>query len=288
MTQRVLVTGGTGFVGRQICSALADRDIPVALVARKQSMSLARKLPGVEEVIATADLFAEPWNWWAKNLRDIDTVIHAAWYAEPGEYLESAENLSCLSGTMQVALGCARAGVKRFAGIGTCFEYDMTGGLRSIDTPLDPLTPYAASKAATFSVLSRWLPTESVSFVWCRLFYLYGANEDARRLVPYLRSMLEADKPAELTQGEQVRDYLDVREAGEMVVEAVLGRTEGPVNICSGVPVTIRELATKIASEYGRVDLLRFGARVENRTDPFCVVGVRSQSESRTDASDEA
>ena len=58
-------------------------------------------------------------------------------------------------------------------------------------------------------------------------------------------------------------------------MEAALGSVQGPVNICSGVPVTIRQLAEQIADEYGRRDLLRFGARPDNPADPACVVGVR-------------
>jgi len=47
------------------------------------------------------------------------------------------------------------------------------------------------------------------------------------------------------------------------------------VNICSGHPVTVREVAESIADEFGRRDLLRFGARADNPVDPPCVVGVR-------------
>jgi dTDP-6-deoxy-L-talose 4-dehydrogenase (NAD+) len=61
-----------------------------------------------------------------------------------------------------------------------------------------------------------------------------------------------------------------------MIVEHALGSGQGPVNICSGTPVTVRELAERIADEYGRRDLLRFGARPDNLVDPPCVVGVRA------------
>jgi dTDP-6-deoxy-L-talose 4-dehydrogenase (NAD+) len=63
-----------------------------------------------------------------------------------------------------------------------------------------------------------------------------------------------------------------------MIVEAALGTVQGPINICSGVPMTIRQLAERIADEYGRRDLLRFGARPNNLVDPPCVVGVRAAS----------
>ena len=45
-----------------------------------------------------------------------------------------------------------------------------------------------------------------------------------------------------------------------MIADAALGTAQGPINICSGVPITVRELAERIADEYGRRDLLRFCA----------------------------
>jgi nucleoside-diphosphate-sugar epimerase len=81
----------------------------------------------------------------------------------------------------------------------------------------------------------------------------------------------------ELTSGSQVRDFLDVREAGEMIVQSAMSDIQGAVNICSGIGITVRELAEKIADEYGRRDLLKFGARRENQMDPKFVVGVLGQ-----------
>jgi dTDP-6-deoxy-L-talose 4-dehydrogenase (NAD+) len=71
-----------------------------------------------------------------------------------------------------------------------------------------------------------------------------------------------------------VRDFLDVRDAGRMIADVALGTVTGPVNICSGVPTTVRQLAERIADEYGRRDLLRFGVRPDNLFDPPRVVGI--------------
>jgi dTDP-6-deoxy-L-talose 4-dehydrogenase (NAD+) len=121
--------------------------------------------------------------------------------------------------------------------------------------------------------LSQWLPVHEVEFVWCRLFYLYGEGEAENRLVPYLRHCLSNGHPAELTRGDQIRDFMDVSDAGRMIVDTALGSAQGPVNICSGIPVTVRQLAERIADEYGRRDLLHFGVRPDNHVDPPCVVG---------------
>jgi nucleoside-diphosphate-sugar epimerase len=274
MTGITLLTGATGFVGRQVLRALVEKDVRVRVVVRKGKQDQLANLKELESVVTSYDLFAENADWWAEVFKDIDTVIHVAWYAEPGKYLQSSKNLDCLVGTLEMAKGAAQAGVKRFIGIGTCFEYDLTGGVLSVDTQLRPLTPYAGAKAAAFMALSQWLPQHNVEFAWCRLFYLHGEGEDARRLVPYLRTKLTAGEPAELTSGSQIRDFLNVSKAGQMIVEAALNGVKGPVNICSGVPVTVRQLAEQIADEFGQRELLKFGARQDNLIDPPCVVGA--------------
>lgn len=80
-----------------------------------------------------------------------------------------------------------------------------------------------------------------------------------------------------LTHGTQVRDFLDVQEAGRRLAEVSLGRQIGPINICSGKPVTVRCFAESIADEYSRRDLLNFGARPENPEDPSWMVGIPSE-----------
>ncbi len=276
MDCRVLLTGANGFVGRQVLRSLIGHGARVRVVVRKGKGEGEINCETVESIITTPDLFGESQQWWADACENVDVVIHTAWYVEPGKYLQSEKNLQCLSGTIELAKGAALAGVKRFVGIGTCFEYDLSCGMLSVNTPLRPLTLYAGAKVGTFAALSQYLPDQGVSFAWCRLFYLFGEGEDGRRLVPYIHERLAQGEPAELTSGEQIRDFLDVSEAGQMIAEAALSEFDGPMNICSGKPITVRQLAEKIADTYGRRDLLRFGARPDNLIDPPCVVGIRT------------
>ena len=271
----VLLTGATGFVGRQVLHALIERKIHVRVVVREGKQEL---LPKSEllEIVQTYDLFAEPVQWWEQVCKGIDTVIHLAWYAEPGKYLQSPLNMDCLIGTFELAKGASLARVRRFVGIGTCFEYDVNKGTLSTDTPLLPLTPYAAAKASAYMMLSQFFQSLHIEFAWCRLFYLYGEGEDDRRLVASLHSKLSNKKKVKLTSGNQVRDFIDVRIAGEKITEAALGIKKGPLNICSGIPITVKEIAEKTADIYGRRDLLQFGVRAENIMDPPRVVGIPS------------
>jgi dTDP-6-deoxy-L-talose 4-dehydrogenase (NAD+) len=253
---------------------LAARECAIRVIVRRGREAEVKALPNVESTVSTPDLFSQPEEWCAEVCRDVHRVIHLAWYGDPRTYLQSEKNLDCLLGTLRLAKGAALATVRRLVGIGTCLEYDLTGGPVSVATALRPSTAYSAAKAAAFMALSQWLPSRSVEFAWCRLFYLYGEGEHPERLVPYVQSQLAAGEPAELTSGDQVRDYLDVREAAEQIVDIAFGTIRGAVNVCSGRPITVRQLVEQIADRYGRRDLLRFGYRANNRLDPPYVVGV--------------
>ena len=270
----ILLTGGAGFVGRHLLERLAVQGVAVRLIVRTPHQSADAAMPGVTSIVTSPDIFAEDVSWWTQACADVDSVIHAAWYAEPGQYLRSDKNLACLTGTLALAQGAVQAGVRRFVGVGTCFEYDLGVGALATSTPLKPATLYAASKAAAYMVLSNYLSSTSMAFAWCRLFYLHGAGEDPRRLVPLLHQRLAAGEPVDLTDGSQIRDYLDVREAARQIVDAALSQVQGALNICSGVPVSVRQMAEHVADQYGRRDLLRFGARAHSDLDPPFVVGL--------------
>jgi len=281
MSKKFLLTGATGFVGRQILKNLINKRYEVRVVVRKNKEIFFKDKNLKIEVITTNDLFQESVEWWEEQCKGIETIIHAAWYVEPGKYLKSLKNIDCLTGSLNLGKGAIEAGVKRFVGIGTCFEYDLSNGDLSINTPLKPTTTYAAAKAALYMCLSQLLSSKSIEFSWCRLFYLYGEGEDERRLVSYIHKQLSQAKKVELTNGEQVRDFLDVAEVGNLIVDVATGKKNGPINICSGIPMSIRQLAEKIADIYDRRDLLDFGARKSNLTDPPRVVGLSDKNNTK-------
>lgn len=276
MNKKFLVTGVTGFVGSQVLKNLISKKIEIRAIVRKGKNIIFKNKDLKVEVIETDDLFKESIEWWSEKCEGIDTVIHIAWYTKHREYLESPKNIDCLIGSLNLAKGAIKAGVKRFVGVGTCFEYDLSLGDLTIKTPLKPMTIYAATKAALYTILLKLLPSESIDFSWCRLFYLFGEGENAQRLFPYIHNKLSKGEIVELTSGRQIRDFLEVSEAGRMIANLAMNNHIGPINICSGIPITIREFAEKIAKEYGRSDLLKFGARPENLFDPPRIVGSKN------------
>ena len=274
MSSRVLLSGATGFLGQQILRTLQADGIDVRLIQRSNEKQSA--LPNNNSIFRTEDLFSESSQWLEQACEGIDTIIHSAWYVEAGKYLRSDRNMDCLIGTLNFAKAAVQAGVKRFVGIGTCLEYQSSNAQITTDNPLDPQTPYAAAKAATYLMLSQFLAEHNVEFAWCRVFYLYGENENPKRLFPYVRAQLEAGKPVELTSGNQIRDYLDVKIAGRMIAEIAKDQKQGAFNICSGKPTTVRQLVEELADGYNARHLLRFGAKPENPDEEMVIFGQQT------------
>jgi dTDP-6-deoxy-L-talose 4-dehydrogenase (NAD+) len=275
---KYLITGATGFVGRHILLQLLKISKPddFTVVVRANKRACISDISNDFRIIETKDLFSESVQWWEGATEGVDIVIHCAWYVEPQKYLQSDINLNCLKGTISLAQGAINSGVKRFLALGTCFEYDLAGGYLSVNTPLNPQTVYAASKVAAFLTLEQLFLSRKVMFNWCRLFYLFGEGEDYRRLYPHIMSNLKNDQIVELTSGSQIRDFLEVSQAASQIVSVIYSNQTGPVNICSGVPITVREFAENIANKLGNKEhLLRFGARKSNFMDPSIVVGIK-------------
>ena len=270
----VLLTGGSGFVGRQVHKRLAANGHDVRLVLRPGGEARLAIRTAAENLVETSDLFAEDHVWWSEACRGVDAVIHAAWYVEPGRYLDAPENAACVAGTFALARGATQAGVRHFIGVGTCMEYRLPSSSLDVDAPLGPSTFYASCKVSAYQMLRAWFAKHGGTFSWCRIFYLLGEGEHPSRLAPYLHQRLAAGEVAKLSAGTQLRDFLDVGEAGAMIADVVDTGQSGAINICSGRQTTIRQFAERIADDYGRRDLLEFGTAEVHPSDPASVVGI--------------
>ena len=272
---RILITGASGFVGTQITKLLISQQKDLVLVTRRKDAFQEIESKGIITIVQSDNIFSENKNWWKKHLIDIDIVIHLAWYVEPNKYLNSEKNIECLSGSLTLAKAATEMDIKKFVGIGTCFEYDLNYGLLQLDTPLKADSLYSSAKISTYLMLSELFKDFAISFLWCRLFYLFGEGEHKSRLIPYIHEKIKSGDPVELTSGNQIRDYMDVREAAELILSYTFSEYSGAANICSGKPTSVRQIAETIADKYNRRDLLKFGIRKDNNIDPPFITGKR-------------
>jgi nucleoside-diphosphate-sugar epimerase len=273
VSERILLTGASGFLGGYVFRQLIGEGRSLRVVVRSSKVIPLLEPDHSVQVIYSEDIFSESESWWSEVLDGVTEVIHFAWFTEHGKYLNAKENLHCLIGSIRMAQAVVAARVKRFVGIGTCFEYDLSYGLLSIETPLRPKSLYASTKASLFLTLNGLLSINKVEFSWCRVFYLYGEGEDRRRLVPYLREKFKNNECVYLNNAEYVRDYMEVSVAAKRIIDVLKSSKQGPVNICSGIPISIRELTESIAEEYEANHLIFTNRLTSHSNEPPRIVG---------------
>jgi nucleoside-diphosphate-sugar epimerase len=120
---------------------------------------------------------------------------------------------------------------------------------------------YGAAKRAACLALEALAKQEGRELVWARIFHVHGPGDAPSRLIPSVVSRLARGEPIDLTDGAQKRDHLHVADLGAALAALVDADVAGVVNVCSGEPVTLREVVEAAAAAVGRPDLLRFGAR---------------------------
>ena len=241
---RVLVTGGTGFIGRWAVAALreAGRDVHVVThretpVADRDGVTWHRA--DLHDAVATRRLLAD--------VRP-SHLLHAAWHVEPADYLVSLENLRWVASTMHLVEAFRAGGGERVVGVGTSAEYGPAmAPCREDATPLAPATLYAACKAAVHGVLTAWSAQTGVAVAWGRVFNLHGPHEAPGRLVPQLVRAGVARTPFAMRFPAQRRDYMHVADTGGALAALLASDVTGAVNIASGEAIALGDLAQEVA-----------------------------------------
>lgn len=252
--KKILITGGTGFIGSALTRTLAaDNKKEIFVLSR--SAQIPKSLKAVEDSIELVPGDILKPETYEKNIRRAspDVVYHLAWYVKPGEYLNSPLNLDYLRRSLDFAEFIFNTGTKKLISTGTCFEYDVDYGYLSETTPEKPKNLYSASKLALKCVLEQLSSRYGVSSIWARLFYQYGEYENPNRLVPHVINSLINNKKIELkSHGLQVRDYLHVSDVAQGLVLLLKENKTSVYNIGSGRPVTVRELVNEIEGALGK------------------------------------
>ena len=269
--KKVLITGASGFIARHTISFLRERNFQIHATIEYDN---------------TPEQGDRTITWHSVNLLDNDAVsglmrkikpthlLHFAWYTSHGKFWNAEENLLWVGATLHLVQEFKKNGGRRIVGAGTCAEYDWRYGycVENV-TPLHPASLYGKCKNAIRNIICEYASLHNISFSWGRIFFLYGPFENPKRLIAYVISSLLRNQTAQCSHGNQIRDFLHVADVAHAFICLLDSHVEGPVNIASGQPHSLRSILDKIGEITGRGDLIVYGAIPGNPGEPSLIAG---------------
>ncbi len=258
--KKILVTGATGFIGNHTINELLKKDLHViATSSNAQKASSFEWFDRVEYLPFDIHALSPDVDYYTFFNRP-DILIHLAWEGLPN-YKESfhvTENLPAHDAFLKNLI---QNGLRNITVTGTCFEYGMQEGMLNEELPSIPANAYAIAKDKLRISIENFIVKLQCSFKWVRLFYLYGQGQRANSLLSQLQSALDRKNEVfNMSPGDQLRDYLEVRQAANYLVRIALQeKVTGIVNCCSGTPITVKQLVTDYLNEQGKHIKLNLG-----------------------------
>ena len=259
----IVVTGGAGFIGANLCRVLAPRYEVVVL----DDLSSGHKanLTGVDVTLQVGSVL------------DVDTVREVCRGASAIVHLAAIPSVprsihnpmrtheANATGTLTV-LEAAREARAHVVLASSSSVYGGGGALaRNENTVCRPLSPYGVSKLAAESYAAAYRTSFALDTISFRFFNVYGPLQDpdnayAAVIPTFLRSALRGEPLTIHGDGEQSRDFTFVDSVVDVLADAVGRRvtSHAPVNLAFGTRTTLNELAAKIGQVMGRKQEVRY------------------------------
>ena len=262
MSQRVLITGASGFIGSHLCQRLLDEGAEVHAIYRTQT--------------PPQDSGAR---WWQADLsdeasvralfRDVrpEVIFHLASHVKGAPNLEHLLPTfrSNLQSTVNLLTLAAEKGCRRMVITGSLAEPEVENG------ELFPSAPYAAAKWASSGYARMFHALYKLPVVIARVFMVYGpAQQDLTKLIPYVTlSLLRGEKP-KISSGGRPVDWIYVSDVidGFMALGQAQGIDGGTFDLGSGKLVSIRDLVEQLAVIVDPRAKVEFGALADRPLEP--------------------
>jgi dTDP-6-deoxy-L-talose 4-dehydrogenase (NAD+) len=263
---RILVTGGSGFLGRAfIRQALANGHAIAALVRPTSKVQLA---PHPALTVAIGTIANPPWEALARFAPD--ACVHTAWITEIGIYRQSRENDRYVAESLALITALLQRGLRHVVALGTCAEYrPSTAPLFEMESPLEPSSPYGRAKHQLHVLLDERVRIAGARLAWVRIFQAYGPGESPLRLCSTVVRRVTGGEPVKLDMPGAVRDWVYLDDVASALLTLVERCADMVVNVGTGVGHTVDAVARIIAGMLGRVDLAPLPVASADASDAF-------------------
>jgi UDP-glucose 4-epimerase len=246
-----LVTGGGGFIGSHVATALVERGDRVRVLDnfstghRKNLDHIRGDVEVIEGDVQDPDVVA-------RAAKGVDCVFHQAALASVPRSVERPldTNDACVAGTVNLLNEARKADVRRvvYAASSSAYGDQRFASKRETDIP-GPLSPYAAAKLAGELYCHAFYNTYGLETVALRYFNVFGPRQDPdspySAVIPiFITRLLAGDRPVVYGDGQQSRDFTfvaNVVDANLLAADAdgVAGRT---LNAANGRATTLLRL----------------------------------------------
>jgi len=211
---RILVTGGAGFIGSNICRVLVRRETKV-LVLDNFSTGKEENLAKIHNQVGIIKADITDLKTVHKVVQNVDYVLHqAALPSVPRSVKDPlSSNQANVVGTLNILLAARDAGVKRVIYASSSSVYGDSPLLpKKEDLNPAPLSPYAVSKLTGEYYCQVFYSVYGLETVVLRYFNVFGPHQDPTSLyaavIPkFIQAMLKGEAPTIYGDGEQSRDF---------------------------------------------------------------------------------
>jgi UDP-glucose 4-epimerase len=253
---KVLITGGAGFIGSNLSAALIENGYSVVIYDNLFS-GKKENLPKKENKLSVE--FLEGDIRYESQLRQafegVDAVVHLAALVDIASSVAdpALTNEVNVTGTLNVLKEASRCKVKRLVFASSTAVYGDTKELPiNENTPVNSISPYAASKLAGEAYCKAFQASYDLSTVVLRFFNVYGPRNQnslySGVITKFLQQATRGEALNIFGDGEQTRDFIHVNDIVEALMlalqkEEAVGET---FNVCTGIPISINMLAQAV------------------------------------------
>ena len=243
MSKRILITGGTGFIGFHLCKKFLSLGWSVTSLSSKRPKP-QKKLKNVKYL--KIDITNK--NKLLKIKKNFDYIINLAGYVDHTNKKKTLE--SHYIGCKNLASIFSNRNIKKFIQIGSSIEYGKLKSpqIENKNNPQSTYSVYGKAKLLSTKYLLDLNKKNNFPSSIIRLYLVYGPNQDINRVVPITIKNALDNKKFDCSNGSQFRDFTYIDDVVDAILKLLKSKkTNGQIiNIGSGKPVRVRTLIKKI------------------------------------------